>query len=526
MEFRFARAVSTIKTLFRERGIRSLFCDSVLLFGAAFFLYSVFVSCSFNEGDSFNFAKGLTKVDLATERPHPPGYPIYMFLGRILFSVTHDELAALTWISIISGSLTLIPLYHLTRAMYDRKTAILTCLVLMLLPGFWLPSEKATTDVVATFLLTLGATLLYFGSKGNGTATLLSWVVYSFSIGVRPTHLAFVPLWLYESLKTKDLKQLFFSICVFIVTCLIWIMPVIWVTRWDRFLVATRYVFVGTANTDFVFANPLGLDPLERLAFMVAAVYTFALGGMLPKLSGFKFPFSSSSIPTFYVAHDILLTGVLLCPIIRSRRIVEKMFVLLWIVPHFVFVYMFGSPIHHRYFLPIYPALTLLAVSSVVNLDIGRRFGSLRIDVGKVVSFAMTSLMIVTLLAHTMPLAAKLHTELSPGTQLTRYVKEHYSPGNTTILVFHEYASFEMYAREFRHYHCRKQILRTLQILKASSNSDHTTLVTSTAYEYLLRHSSVSQLNVSKIEEFYLDPRAEIEDHRLALYLVRTCRLS
>lgn len=124
MKFRVVRAVWTIKTLFLEREIRSLFCDSVLLFGAAFLLYSVFVSCSFNEGDSFNFARRLTTVDIATERPHAPGYLIYRFLGRILFSVTHDKLAALTWISIINDSLTLIPLYHLTRA---RAYLVRTC---------------------------------------------------------------------------------------------------------------------------------------------------------------------------------------------------------------------------------------------------------------------------------------------------------------------------------------------------------------------------------------------------------------
>jgi len=526
MASRIARIASDIKTLFRVRGVGSPVCDTILLFSIALLLYSAFVSSSFNEGDSYNFAKGLREVDLAAERPHSPGYPVYMFFGRILFSVTHDELTALRWISVISGSLTLIPLYYLTKALYDRKTAFLTCLALMILPGFWLPSEKATTDALATFLLTLGVTMLYFGSKGNSTAGLLSWIVYSFSIGVRPTHLAFVPLWLYGSLKRRDLKLLSFSICAFTVTTLMWVMPVVWVTRWDRFLIATRHVFVGTANTDFVFANPLGLDPLERFVFMVAAIYTFALGGMLPKITSFKFPFATSSIPTFYIAHDILLIGVLVCPILLSKRIVERRFVLLWIVPHFVFVYMFGSPIHHRYFLPIYPALTLLTVSSVVNLGIGGRLKSSRINVGKIVSFTITFLMVVTLLAHTMPLAAKLHTELSPTTQLTRYVKEHYRPDRTTILVFHEYTSFEMYAREFRYYHCRKQILRTLQALKASSNDGHTTLMTSTAYEYLLRHRSVIQLNVSKAEEFYLDPRAEIEDHRLTLYLVRTCRLS
>jgi NADH:ubiquinone oxidoreductase subunit E len=120
-----------------------------------------------------------------------------------------------------------------------------------------------------------------------------------------------------------------------------------------------------------------------------------------------------------------------------------------------------------------------------------------------------------------MPLASKLNTEPSPVTQLARYVKEGYSPESTMVIVFHEYAAFELHAREFRYYHCRKQLTRTIQVLKAFVNERGTILVTSTAYEYLARHPSVTEFSVKKIAEFYIDPRAEIEDHRIILYLVQ-----
>jgi len=501
-------------------------CDVIAVFGAALVLYSTFISCSFNEGDSFNFAKALVKVDLVMESPHPPGYPIYVFLGRVLFSLIGDQLAGLAWISVISGALTLVPLYFLARAMYNRMIAILTCVVLMVVPGFWLASEKATTDILSTFLVTLGVTMLYFGMKGNNAATLLSWMIYAISVGVRPTHIAFIPLWLYGTLRRKSLGAFFSSIVVFVTMVLAWLAPVIWVTGWDRFLAATRDVYIGTANTDFVFARPLGLSSFERLVFSAAAVFTFALGGMLPEMSGLKFPFASNNVPAFYIFHDMLLTVALLCLILNFRRSIEKIFALLWIIPHFAFVYLLGSPIHHRYYLPIYPALTLLAISSIANLAVHRRWPRFTVRCSQIARLAVVLLIIGTLVAHSMPLAAKLHTEPSPITQLVKYVKENYDSKKTTVLVFHECSAFDIYAPGFRHYHCRKQATETLLELKLARDTDRITLVTSTAYEYLISHHLVMQLEARKIAEFYLDPRGEIEDHRVSLFVVQTARLS
>lgn len=500
--------------------------EPLVIVATALLLYSAFASCSFNEGDSFNFAKALVKFDIVAEQPHSPGYPLYIFLGRAFFLLTGNQHNALVWISVASGALTLLPLYFLAKEMYGRAIAVTTCLVLMVLPGFWLLNEKATTDALSTFLLTLGVVLLYFGRKGNSRAMLLSTMVYALSIGVRPPNLAFLALWLYVGLCKRNLRDLVLSILVFLLTVAAWLVPVVWVTGWDEFLSATRHVYVGTANTDFILAKPLGLDPYERFLFAVASVFTFALGGMLPPIPGLKFPFTSTNIPAYYILHDTVWLSTLFCAAINFRKIVEKMFAFLWIVPHFVFVYLFGSPIHHRYYLPIFPPLVLLVVSSLMML-IDRGGSLLRFPntTRKLARYIGPSFLVLTLIAHTMPLAERLHTEPAPVTQLVKYVKANYDPSKVVIIVFHEYGAFEMFAEEFRYYHSRKGIREALRTL-ANSSSDHTLLVTSTAYEYLVKHPSVLRLEIERIAEFYLDPRAEIEDHRVILYKVHVARVS
>jgi len=501
--------------------------EALALFAVALFLYSSFASCSLNEGDSFNFARALLKFDLVREQPHAPGYPIYIFLGRILFLLTGDQLAALRWISVGSGALTLVPLYFLARSLHGREIAVSTCLVLMVLPGFWLASEKATTDALSTFLLTLGVALLYMGIGGHSRAIPVSCAIYALALGVRPTNIAFLPIWLFMTLRTRRPTIMIFSVLAFIATISAWLTPVIWVKRWDRFLFATRHVYVGTANTDFIFARPLGLDPYERMLFAVASIFTFGLGGMLPPLPGLRFPFTSTSIPAYYLLHDIVWLGALLCLSLNFRWTTEKTFMFLWVVPHFIFVYLFGSPIHHRYYLAIFPPLVLLIVSSVANVvKVCRCWLRLSTRTEGIMRGVAYLFLILTLVAHTMPLAERLHTEPAPITQLVRYVSANYSPNDTTILVFHEYSAFRMYAPEFRYYHCRKQIMENLRLLEKQHMGGGVLLITSTAHEYLARHPLVLQLEVTKVVEFYLDPRAEIEDHRIVLYKVQVAHVS
>src|ERR671912_1163157 len=46
-----------------------------------------FLAPSLEDIDSVNFALGVRDFDVAAHRPHPPGYPVYIFLGKIATSI-------------------------------------------------------------------------------------------------------------------------------------------------------------------------------------------------------------------------------------------------------------------------------------------------------------------------------------------------------------------------------------------------------------------------------------------------------
>ena len=46
-----------------------------------------FIAASLEDIDSVNFALGVRDFDVAAHRPHPPGYPVYIALGKAVAAV-------------------------------------------------------------------------------------------------------------------------------------------------------------------------------------------------------------------------------------------------------------------------------------------------------------------------------------------------------------------------------------------------------------------------------------------------------
>src|SRR5262252_5664969 len=51
--------------------------------------HAVSLAPSLEDIDSINFALGLRRFDVANHQPHPPGYPVYIALGRASLAVIH-----------------------------------------------------------------------------------------------------------------------------------------------------------------------------------------------------------------------------------------------------------------------------------------------------------------------------------------------------------------------------------------------------------------------------------------------------
>ena len=87
--------------------------------------------------DSVNFALGMEQFNVRLHQPHPPGYLLYVLLGRLVDSFVGDANASLVWISLVSGGLTVSMVYLLGRRLFGQTEAIVGALLALTGPAFW-----------------------------------------------------------------------------------------------------------------------------------------------------------------------------------------------------------------------------------------------------------------------------------------------------------------------------------------------------------------------------------------------------
>ncbi len=117
----------------------------------------LFLPPSLEDLDSMNFALGVRDFDPSKHQPHPPGYPVFIALGKLSHAVWPSDAGALAWWSAFSGALAVFPLFALYRSFeaLDRtpaegdrdRRAALAVLVAVASPLFWFTSLRPLSDM-------------------------------------------------------------------------------------------------------------------------------------------------------------------------------------------------------------------------------------------------------------------------------------------------------------------------------------------------------------------------------------------
>jgi hypothetical protein len=105
--------------------------------------------------DSVNFALALDHFDPTIYQPHPPGYFLYVFLGRIVNLLFHDPNAALVAISILASCGTAVLIWVLAEQWFDRQAAVFASLIFLFSPLCWFHGTVALTYIVEAFFSAL-----------------------------------------------------------------------------------------------------------------------------------------------------------------------------------------------------------------------------------------------------------------------------------------------------------------------------------------------------------------------------------
>ena len=142
--------------------------------------------------DEANFALAVLDFDVTAHHPHPPGFPLFIALAKL---IPFDAFHALQAIAFVSSLFVFPAMLFLARELrMAPRTAVAAALLLSFFPNVWLFGGTAFSDVPSMVLAVTACALLLRG-RGSSGALVAGAVVLAIAAGFRPQNLliGFVP---------------------------------------------------------------------------------------------------------------------------------------------------------------------------------------------------------------------------------------------------------------------------------------------------------------------------------------------
>ncbi len=356
----------------------------VAAFALAFALaHAPFLANSLGDIDSVNFALGLRDFNVAEHRPHPPGYPVYIALGKTAAAVTglvsggspsSVEARALAWLSLLSGMAAIALLYLVAANLAGRReaapaldvTALAAAVVTAACPLFWYLAARPMSDLpgLAVALAAQACLVLAWARQApgpggdrrlapaamsaSGRMIVAGALLAALGIGMRSQTMWYtVPLLvvvLADRIGRGVAGALMGSAMSFTIGGLAWGVPLV-VTSGG---LGAYLAALGTqAGEDLAAGEMLYLNPNPRAA-VAALLRTFVL------------PWDSPGLGAIVLA--LAVFGIVQL-VVRDRRTLIAVAAMSG--PYLVFHLLFHDTSFVRYALPLVPAVGFLAVKGV-----------------------------------------------------------------------------------------------------------------------------------------------------------------
>jgi len=182
--------------------------------------------------DAVQFALALREFDVAKHQPHPPGYVLYVGLGRLLNIPLGDPNLAYVTLAMLFSAATTVTVYWLARTLYGRATAASAAALLAVSPLFWFYGSVGLTYAGEAFGASLVAAFAYGAFRGD--ARFLYWgaVVLGLVGGIRPSVLVLLfPLCVGCAIVgIRGALRLALAAALMLCAVLSWFLPLVWLS--------------------------------------------------------------------------------------------------------------------------------------------------------------------------------------------------------------------------------------------------------------------------------------------------------
>jgi hypothetical protein len=320
--------------------------------------------------DSVNFALGVRHFDVAEHQPHPPGYPIFIALGKLgtgvlaRLGVAAPEARGLAvWSALAAGVLPLCFVAFCRRLGGGEDgdaRATIAAVLIVACPLFWFTASRPLSDAAGlaaawAALAALAAGLAIPAAPGDRarTALVAGAFLAGLSIGFR-SQMAILTmpmvLWAFITVARARLG----IVAAAAAGVVVWAVPLVGFSGGpSHYLRALS----SQAGEDFSGVVMLWTHPTPRAAF-AAVIQTFVRPWDSPVLAG--------------VILALAAAGVL----VLLRRAPRALWLLaIAFGPYAVFHLLFQETVTIRYALPLVPLVAFLAAATLTEAD-GRAAGA------------------------------------------------------------------------------------------------------------------------------------------------------
>jgi hypothetical protein len=256
-----------------------------------------FLAPSLEDIDSINFALGLRDFDVSRHQPHPPGYPVYVALGRASFAAitsvspmleqVRAEAMALAFWSALAGAGAIVAAFVLFRAIADvssdnrERVSLWGAAILAFAPLFWIAGSRPMSDLPG-LALALGAQALLLLTWRDRRQAGIAGALAALAIGVRvQTMWLTLPLMVVVAIRHRSAGAtwLLSRIAVpFAAGILVWAVPLVVASGGiDGYWRALG----SQAGEDFAWVDMLWANPTpRRLAFALYETFVMPWGSV------------------------------------------------------------------------------------------------------------------------------------------------------------------------------------------------------------------------------------------------------
>lgn len=429
----------------------------VLLFGIALLSRLSFISPWLQDWDSVQFALGAQNFNVVLHQPHPPGYPLYILLTKLLNLFFRNITISLTFLSALAGASLVIPLFILTQKMFDRSSAIIATCFYLVLPVSWVMSEVATSNTLGLFLLTCWGLIIFLsGSKNSFIIGLIAGLILGFRASDFPIILSILGLVTLNNISFKFISLLALG---FLIGLILWLIPTAFLTGFGEYFQATKDTadYVRWHDTLLGQAYPLKtLVKLRAIYLQDLMKVSFTLSFLIISIIGFLNIFKQK----------------------KFLKIYKYQLLLVWFFSYFLMLLFYYNLELAQYTLPLTIPLVIIS---------GNLF-SVLLKINKSICSSLYFVIIIYLFSISFPQVLYQAKTIPATINPVMFINNSFNPREVTVISTFLYRQFQFYAPEFTNYYGAKNI-------KLPINTEYVVL------DYLKTQDMVDELRDYKLIE-------------------------